>query len=63
MPNKSDLETLAAGKPFIRSILAFLLYLRFGGPTTSAKPCNYNIGEAYCEADHFLDNLEKDVQK
>ena len=63
MNRQDDRKVLDEARPFVRSILAFLLYLRFGGPPTAPKPANYNIGEAYCEADHFLDRLGKDLEK
>lgn len=63
MSRDSDREVITAARPFIRSIAAFLLYLRFGGPPTTVRPCNYNIGEAHCEADHFLDHLDRELKK
>lgn len=60
MNREDDRQMLGEARPFVRSILAFLLYLRFGGPTTSPRPCNYNIGEAHVDADHFLDRLDKE---
>ncbi len=49
-----DLEMLQDAKPFLRSILAFLLYLRFGQNTTEA---------GYPMADYFLSRLEADLEK
>lgn len=48
-----DLETLKQAKPYIRSILAFLLKLRV--PTNPATSC-------YCDADDFISQLERDVK-
>ena len=44
---------LAASRPIIRSVLAFLLYLRFG---------HEEISEAYSEADSFLEVLKSDLK-
>jgi hypothetical protein len=63
MNRDDDREILKNARPFIRSVAAFLLYLRFGGPATANHQCNYNIGEAHVEADHFLDRLDKDLGK
>jgi hypothetical protein len=63
MNRQDDREILKNARPFIRSIAAFLLYLRFGGPPTANHQCNYNIGEAHAEADSFIDRLEMDLDK
>lgn len=63
MDRPDDREVLKNARPFIRSIAAFLLYLRFGGPPTANHQCNYSIGEAHAEADTFLDRLDKDLEK
>ncbi len=48
----TDKDTLEAGKPYLRSILAFLLYLRYE---------NMHIATAYTTADEFIGQLEIDV--
>lgn len=50
----NDIETLQAGKPVIRGILAFLLHLRFA-PMQEIK-------ESYRQADIFIKELEEDMK-
>lgn len=52
---QEDLDTLKKGTPYIRSILAFLLHLRFGGSTE-------NISTNYRTADFYIKQLTKDVK-
>lgn len=47
---KDDLEILENGLPFIRSLVAFLIYLRFGGD------------RHYEMADRFIEQLKQDLQ-
>lgn len=52
---ESDLETLQKGKPYLRSIVALVLHLRFGSMLT--------VQDAYVKADMFLKQLERDVKE
>lgn len=54
MDRKDDLEVLKQAKPFIRSILAFIVYVRFGTMRST--------DECYINADKFIDRLEKDLR-
>lgn len=62
MKREDDREVLQHARPFIRSIAAFLLYLRFGTPNESG-PAAYDAGRAHDQADGFLDRLDKDLKK
>ncbi len=54
MKNRADdLEMLQEAKPFLRSILAFLVNLRY----------EQTVEESYAEADMFLAQLEADLEK
>ncbi len=53
MENKEPNDYQTA-RPFIRSICAFLIYLRFGGPERK-------VDAAYSETDAFLKKLEQDI--
>ena len=57
MNRTDDLKVLTEGKPFIRSVLAFLIYLRFG--RTEIK----NTPMCYAQADDFINQLEKDLSQ
>jgi hypothetical protein len=60
---KQDLETLKAGKPYLRSILAFLIYMRFGSiPDKDEGMGEKPLQGAYALADYFLNQLKKDVE-
>lgn len=48
-----DLKTLEQGEAFVRSVLAFLLYLRFG----SAR----EIDNCYVTSDKFIKKLKEDL--
>jgi hypothetical protein len=54
--SESDREALEAGLPYIRSILAFLVFIRFGHPQQPGV-----VDEAYQRADEFISQLKKDV--
>jgi hypothetical protein len=49
----ADLEAIREARPYLRSAIALLIYLRFG-----AEP----LPQIYETADQFLDQLEKDVE-
>ncbi len=53
MDRISDLDTLKDAKPFLRSILAFLVYLRYASPYDTC----------YAKADSFIAQLEADLEK
>lgn len=59
----ADRESLAMGKPFIRSAVALALYLRFGTPHLSTSPnvATYNIGRAHDDAEEFVRVLDEDL--
>ncbi len=62
MQNKQGiLETLEEARPFIRSIVAFVAYLRFssGMVHPSAGP---NLDRYYMIADAFVNRLKGDVE-
>jgi hypothetical protein len=55
--NKSeDLEVIRQARPYVRSILAFVAFLRWGREKRDAAFC-------YEMADVFLDQLRADVKK
>lgn len=63
MKRQDDLATLNAAKPFMRSVLAFIIYLRYGSPLVmpeDLRPKGFAI--AYAIADHFIGQLEKDLR-
>jgi hypothetical protein len=47
-------DEIQEAKPFIRSILAFIVFVRFGGS---------NVDYAYVVADDFLQKFEADLKK
>jgi len=49
-----DREIVAKAKPFIRSVLAFLIYLRRGAAPGSVVEC-------YPDADNFIAQLQQDM--
>lgn len=51
---ENDLDTIEQGKPYIRSIVALLIYLAGRKGT---------VGESYKTADIFIDQMDKDVDK
>ena len=50
-PSKDDLEALAQGLPYIRSIMAFLIHLRLTDPPP----------KCYAKADEFIAQLKADL--
>lgn len=61
---EDDREVVQQAKPFIRSIAAFLLYLRFGSPAHEENPnvfC-YTVAKAHDDADRFLKVLDEDLK-
>jgi len=48
-----DLKTLEEGKPFIRSVAAFIIYLRYGQAWT--------VAVCYKKADEFVAALKDDL--
>jgi hypothetical protein len=56
MNRKEDQEMLAAGRPYLRSVLAFLLRMRDG-----RMPVRENVEPFYQEADCFLNRLNRDL--
>lgn len=50
-----DLATLNQGKPYIRSILAVVFKLRFGGM--------WGVEECYTQADIFIKQLDRDIKE
>jgi hypothetical protein len=52
--NADDLAVLQQARPYIRSTLAFLLYLRNG--------IGSDLGEIYSIADQFIEVLEHDME-
>lgn len=59
MPGTTDLEDLKQARPYIRSVVALALYLRFGG-SFAGKPTP-TVDDCYRAADLFVDQLEADV--
>ena len=63
---KDDLKTLEQSRPYIRSLLALLIYLRFGQmrgePQVAALGVLPNLDLVYETADEFLKRLQKDVE-
>ena len=55
MNRVSDLSTLEEAKPFIRSLAAFVIYLRYG-------PILRDVKRAYSDADLFLAQLKEDLK-
>lgn len=55
MNRPEDLKTLEEGKPFIRSVVAFILYLRFGS--------TWPIDSCYRKADEFIGALKNDLKE
>jgi len=53
MKRQDDLEQISEAEPFLRGILAFLLYLRFG-------PTDQNYHQV---ADQFIAQLKTDLSK
>lgn len=49
-------EVFKAAKPFIRTALAFMVYLRYGSGLMSP------IKAAYGEADQFMEQLQDDLR-
>jgi hypothetical protein len=56
MNRTDDKQVLAEAKPFIRSVLAFLMFTFRGTGLAS-------IGQCYGDADTFIAELEKDLDK
>ena len=52
----TDLEVLRQARPYVRSVLAFLIYLRNGEKLNG-------LTAAYLKADEFLGHLHDDVEK
>jgi hypothetical protein len=52
----TDLEVLRQARPYVRSVLAFLIYLRNGEKLNG-------LAASYCKADEFLGVLHDDVEK
>lgn len=50
---KTDKDTVKAAEPYIRGILAFILY--------TARPQSYSIDDAHNTADKFIQRLLKDL--
>lgn len=75
--NTEGIAAMAVARPFVRSIVAFILHLRFGNDTVCKIPDpngivgDFNIGvregidvrESYDRADHFLRVLDADLDK
>ena len=59
--SEEDLAIWEQGKPYVRSILAFVLLVRFGG--IRGTTADQGIQFAYNVADLFLAQLEKDLKK
>lgn len=53
----TDLEVLRNGRPYLRGILAFLGYLRFGASS------HFTMDDHYKNADCFIDRLKEDIEK
>jgi hypothetical protein len=51
---QAGLEELELGAPYVRSIVAFALFLRFGPMLT--------IDNCYRQADEFMKQLKEDIQ-
>lgn len=58
MSKPDDLDVLQAAKPFVRSILAFILFIRFAQPGTNEKEL---VNASYDTADTFINKLENDI--
>jgi hypothetical protein len=57
MPRTADLEQIAVARVFIRSIAAFVLYLRFGEASNGMS-----VDDAYGKADQFIGKLVDDLK-
>lgn len=55
--DNNDLEVLRKGKPYLRSIVALLVWLRLG------EDGKENVKRSYVYADTFLAQLEQDVRE
>lgn len=55
MKRKEDIEVLKQARPYLRSLLAFIIYLRWGKYPHDKK-------FAYREADEFVRDLEQEVE-
>jgi hypothetical protein len=53
MNRPDDLKMLEEGKPFIRSIAAFIVYLRYGS--------TWPVDTCYKKADEFIGKLKDDL--
>ena len=60
MPRLDDLEDLKQAEPFVRSALAFMLFLRFGAPGAVRQEVSFNF--CYELADLFLASLKTDLE-
>jgi hypothetical protein len=52
-PSADDKDMIAAGTPYIRSVLAFIIYVRYDAAT---------IESSYTQADKFLTQLKSDME-
>lgn len=59
---QADLDALEQATPYLRSALAFLIYLRFGQEPLS-PPGKSPIQHCYDDADAFVERLKEDVSK
>lgn len=55
MSKESDLKVLEEAEPIVRTVLAILFYLRFGGRTDK-----WHVDQAYGLADEFIVMLKED---
>jgi len=58
----TDLATLQKARPYLRSAMAFMLYLRFGAGHKEGS-MGIKIQRAYDLANEFLNELTADVEK
>lgn len=61
---QDDLDTLDKGRPYLRSTLAFLVYLRFGRRADSRLvTVDAEMAVAYATADGFIGKLTGDMER
>lgn len=61
---QDDMETLAQATPYLRSALAFLVYLRFGKRADShLVTVDAEMAVAYATADGFIGKLTGDMER
>lgn len=62
MNREEDRENLAEARPYIRSVVALVLFMRFARTDESPRTEQDLVDAAYVTADRFLAQLEKDLE-